>query len=174
MLPFEIRRSPPREARGGFTSSAIWFLITTLFGEVGSWWWGGRHQGLDVGVPEGTPLVCPFREGGEVIRAGVDGSSGGLGNFVAVRGLYGGIVLYAHLKYRTPWWRAALVRIPGTGRVQFGQYVGTSGNTGFSSGPHVHIQCTFGREFGDLWGKAVDPIPYLTWVSSEKRLEFAA
>jgi len=170
MLPFEIRAL--RECRGGFTSSAIWWRITTLFGELGSWWWGGRHQGLDVGVPEGTPLVCPFREGGEIFRAGTDGSSGGLGNFVAIKGGFGGIVLYAHLKYRTPWWKALYTWLPGTRKVAFGQFVGASGNTGFSTGPHVHIQCTLGSEFGDLWGRAVDPIPYLTWISSPQRLKF--
>jgi murein DD-endopeptidase MepM/ murein hydrolase activator NlpD len=139
-----------------------WRRITQKFGVRNPIYKNGRHDGLDVstGGVEGLRLGNPLTEGGEIIRAGVDGSSGGFGNFIAIRGLRGGVVLIAHLQHKTPWYRAMLYRLPGTGRIAYGQYIGSSGNTGYSTGPHVHIQCTLGSRFEDLFTAPVDPIVF--------------
>lgn len=136
--------------------------ITQPFGERNPIYRKGVHEGLDVGTGgvEGFPLGCPFPAGGEIIWEGVDKSSGGFGNCVAIRGNRGGTVLLAHLKYRTPWWRTLWSRIPGTRKVSYGQFVGVSGNTGNSTGPHLHIQCSLGTDLRSLFERPVDPIGF--------------
>nr|WP_281358906.1 M23 family metallopeptidase [Flexivirga aerilata] len=98
------------------------------------------HQGDDFPVPIGTSLVAMGN--GTVVQAGpVDG----LGVHVVVD--YGGGVqiVYGHM--------SSVVVYAGQ-RVSQGQLVGYSGNTGKSTGPHLHLEV-------HVNGVAIDPAPWL-------------
>lgn len=85
----------------------------------------GMHMGVDIAGPEGTPLVAFSR--GEVTAKGYDG---GYGNYVVWTDDKNIEHFYGHLKNPSP------VNI-GDSLVK-GQIVGLMGNTGRSSGPHLH------------------------------------
>ncbi len=104
--------------------------------------WGRMHKGIDIAGPVGTPIVAAAD--GEVITAGWN--SGGFGNLVKIKHLDGTVTLYAHNSRIT-------VR-----RGQFvtqGQQIANLGNTGFSTGPHLHF------EIHPNGGKAMNPMAFL-------------
>lgn len=103
----------------------------------------GYHSGLDIGTPLGTSLYSPFS--GTVVQAGWNG---GYGNSVTIRLPDGKLLLLGHLS-------SVAVR-PGQ-RVEPGTLLGLSGSTGYSTGPHVHI------EMRDTSGKLLNPRNYLVF-----------
>lgn len=104
------------------------FPITFDFGEAPDWYikvFGYPHNGLDIGCPEGTPvLAC---DDGVVIFTDDVPDSGGTG--VIIRHEWGSS-LYWHLSKIT-----AGVGYP----VKKGEQIGLSGSTGFATGPHLHF-----------------------------------
>jgi hypothetical protein len=97
----------------------------------------GRHHGVDIGIPEGTPVYAPAD--GQVLWAGW--LEGGYGVAVMVGAGKTRFIL-AHL----------LRPLVGVGQtVRAGEPVGLSGNTGRSTGPHLHFEVRVG-------GQAVDPL----------------
>lgn len=105
------------------------------------------HNGWDIGVPVGTPVNTIAD--GKVIAVG---PAKGYGNWVAIdHGIINGTRVtseYGHLSS----WNVSYGQI-----VKKGQVVAKSGNTGYSSGPHLHITI---RE-GNFQGKAVNPNKYI-------------
>jgi murein DD-endopeptidase MepM/ murein hydrolase activator NlpD len=89
--------------------------------------WGRMHKGIDIGAPIGTPIVAVAN--GEVISAGWN--SGGFGNLVKIEHPDGTITLYAHNN-------RILVRKGQV--VQQGEQISELGNTGRSTGPHLHFE----------------------------------
>lgn len=92
---------------------------------------------LDFVAPEGTP-ICAARDG-TVVGIRSESNEGGLGeqykdkaNFVFLKHGDGTYSEYAHLKYKG-------VQVRLNQRVTKGQVLGLSGNTGMSSGPHLHF-----------------------------------
>lgn len=85
----------------------------------------GTHNGVDFATPTGTPIVAA--EAGVVTRADMDGT--GYGIHVRVKNSAGGGCIYGHLKKAT-------VKVGQ--KVSAGEQVGLSGNTGNSTGPHLH------------------------------------
>lgn len=102
--------------------------------------WGRMHEGIDIAVPEGTPVRAAAS--GTVIYAGW---LGGYGNLVVVDHGGGLSTAYAH--------NSSFAASVGQS-VAAGEVVAYSGNTGNSSGPHVHFEVRVG-------GNAVDPLGYL-------------
>lgn len=92
--------------------------------------WGRMHQGIDWACPTGTAVKASC--GGTVISAGW---SGGYGNCILIRHSDGKVTRYAHLS-------KILVRAGQT--VQQGEKIALSGNTGNSTGPHVHFEIIVG------------------------------
>ncbi len=119
-----------RRAKWASTPS-IWPVrgwVTSGFGRRLSPFTGepAMHRGVDISVPEDTPFVAPAN--GVVTFAGWDG---GLGNTIRINHGFGYETIYGHLN-------KVLVR---TGqRVKRGQTIGLVGNTGASTGPHLHYQ----------------------------------
>lgn len=108
------------------------------------------HDGVDIAVPIGTRLYSAVE--GTVIKSYYSDSGG---NMVTVQNESGWTVTFMHMDSRA-------VTVGQT--VQKGQYVGTSGNTGNSTGAHLHIQVH------DQDDKAVNPvfiIPFSTAEASE-------
>jgi len=98
------------------------------------------HEGIDIAVGSGTAVVASA--GGTVIVAGW---MGGYGNLVVVDHGYGIATAYGH--------NTSLA--VGVGQtVGQGQVIAYSGNTGNSTGPHVHFEVRVN-------GGAVDPLGYL-------------
>jgi murein DD-endopeptidase MepM/ murein hydrolase activator NlpD len=101
--------------------------------------WTGRqehHNGIDIGSPPGTPVKSPAA--GTVVAASAHGR---LGKHVAVDHGNGVTSLYGHLE--------AVDVKPGQ-RVAKGEVIGLVGNTGRSTGPHLHYELL-------VEGKPVDP-----------------
>jgi murein DD-endopeptidase MepM/ murein hydrolase activator NlpD len=111
-------------------------VLTSGFG----WRWGRMHEGVDIAVSNGTPVVAA--KAGVVIVAGW---MGGYGNLVVVDHGDGVATAYGHNTSVTV----------GVGQqVAQGQLIAYSGNTGHSTGPHVHFEVRIN-------GGAVDPMGYL-------------
>ena len=99
-----------------------------------------NHQGVDWGTPIGTTVMASC--GGTVTKAGW---GGGYGYCVFIKHPDGRETRYAHLS-------KVLVSVGQT--VSQGQKIALSGNTGASTGPHVHFEIRIG-------GVAVNPLKYL-------------
>jgi len=84
------------------------------------------HKGLDIAVAYGSPVKCAAA--GKVIFAGV---KGGYGNCVIVEHGNGLATLYGHLSE---------ILVEANDRVKVGQIIAKSGNTGRSTGPHLHYE----------------------------------
>ncbi len=110
--------------------------ITSRFG----YRWGRLHAGTDVGVPTGT-TVRASRAG----QVTVAGWLGGYGNCVMIDHGDGVTTVYGHLSE---------VTVSVGEYVDQGERVALSGNTGRSTGPHLHFEIRIN-------GVCVDPEPYL-------------
>lgn len=99
------------------------------------------HIGIDFALPMGTEIVAAAA--GQVVQAGWDTT--GFGNRVVLDHGHGVQTLYGHLDH---------VDVMVGDVVQAGQRIGLSGNSGNSSGPHLH----FGVMADGSW---VDPAPAL-------------
>lgn len=107
---------------------------TSRFGTWRSYYNGGKgggHGGQDLRAAVGTQLYAPFD--GTVLYKSVQPS--GAGNFLAIRNGNGDVVWFMHLSGY-----ANDVAVGKT--VSAGQFVALSGNTGRSSGPHLHLEYT--------------------------------
>ena len=98
------------------------------------------HRGVDLAVPEGTPVKA--MASGTVRFAG---SQRGYGNVVWLD--HGGSILsvYAHL---------SALRVRTGAAIRGGDVIGLSGSTGDAAGPHLHFEVW-------RWGREADPVPLL-------------
>lgn len=114
------------------------FPITQTYPDSGTHRTRDSMYAIDVAMPVGTDIVAA--RGGIVFDVASTNFKGGpdpddyadLANIVRVLHDDGTYSVYAHLN-----WNSIRVR-PGE-RVLAGQYIADSGNTGFSSGPHLHF-----------------------------------
>ena len=106
--------------------------------------WGRLHGGVDLAVPEGTPVYAA--DNGKVIVAGNLGD--GYGNYIILDHQNGYKTLYAHNS-------ELLVSVGDV--VAQGEQLALSGNTGNSTGPHVHFEIQVNDE-------KVDPQQFVTLV----------
>lgn len=99
-------------------------------GYISQGYWGG-HPAIDVAGWLGAPVTAS--DAGYVVLAG-GGWNSGYGNYVVVDHGNGFTTLYAHLN-------SVFVK-PGE-TVSRGQQIGTMGNTGNSTGPHLHFEIRY-------------------------------
>ena len=121
------------------TSGYIWpahGVLTSSFG----WRWGRLHEGIDIAVGNGTSVVAAAS--GTVIVAGW---MGGYGNLVVVDHGNGVSTAYGH---------NTGVAVSVGQAVAQGQLIAYSGNTGNSTGPHIHFEIRIN-------GAPTDPLGYL-------------
>jgi murein DD-endopeptidase MepM/ murein hydrolase activator NlpD len=111
-------------------------ILTSTFG----WRWGRMHEGIDLAVGTGTPVVAAAS--GTVIVAGW---MGGYGNLVVIDHGNGIATAYGH---------NTSVAVSYGQSVAQGQLISYSGSTGHSTGPHVHFEVRVN-------GTPVDPLGYL-------------
>ncbi|MDD3295576.1 MAG: M23 family metallopeptidase, partial [Geobacteraceae bacterium] len=91
-----------------------------------------NHNGLDIAVPEGTPVQSVSR--GVVSYSG---ARNGYGNLVIIEHDDGTTTLYAHNREIT---------VSAGQRVEKRSVIAYSGSTGRSTGPHLHFEAWYGRE----------------------------
>lgn len=116
--------------------------VTSAFGERVSPFTGfpQMHGGLDIANRVGTPVIAPAD--GIVVRADADT---GLGKTVAISHGYGIKTTYGHLSE---------IKVRTGQKVKRGTEIGTMGNTGRSTGPHLHYSVS-------LNGVTVNPAKYI-------------
>lgn len=111
--------------------------ITSGFGPR----WGTFHNGTDFGAPIGTPLYAA--KSGKVVAAG---PASGYGLWIRIQTDDGYLLEYGHNDKNY---------VSVGQRVNAGQVIGTVGNRGYSTGPHLHFGV---RNPGGQW---IDPVPWL-------------
>jgi len=110
-----------------------------ITGAANSW-----HHGIDVAMPIGTKLIAGAD--GTIAHKG-SGASGGYTLIIRHEGSWH--TVYYHLKQPS--------HLNIGDQVRAGDYVAASGNTGRSTGPHLHFELRRSRR----WGDTTDPVPYL-------------
>jgi murein DD-endopeptidase MepM/ murein hydrolase activator NlpD len=98
------------------------------------------HEGLDMAGPRGTPIIAPAS--GVVTFAG---TQRGYGRVVKIRHDFGFETVYAHL---------SRIRVAKGERVAPGERIGDMGNTGRSTGTHLHYEIRVN-------GKPVNPMKFI-------------
>ncbi|MGW3097706.1 M23 family metallopeptidase [Streptomyces sp. NPDC001102] len=123
------------------------YTLSAKFAQAGGMW-QSTHSGQDFAVNSGTDVVAAH--GGTVVKAGPNGAGDGpaYGNAIVIRHGNGTYSQYAHLSRID-------VRVGQV--VRTGQHIARSGNTGNSSGPHLHFEI---RRTAD-YGSAIDPVAFL-------------
>jgi len=112
------------------------FRYTSGFGTR----WGKMHEGTDLAAPIGTPVYATAD--GTVIFAGW---SSGYGRLIKIRHDFGIETRYGHLNK---------IRVTVGQRVSQGERIGDMGNSGRSTGPHLHYEVRTS-------GKPVNPMTFL-------------
>lgn len=112
-------------------------IVTSRYGPR----WGSMHEGTDIAVPVGTPLYASAD--GVVVRSVGDqlNSRTGWGNYVKVKHANENHTLLGHLNS---------VSVREGEEVKQGQLLGYSGNSGNSTGPHLHFEFYLGGADGSF------------------------
>ncbi|MGW0827851.1 M23 family metallopeptidase [Streptomyces sp. NPDC002845] len=123
------------------------YTLTASYAQAGNMW-SSTHSGQDFAVKSGTKVVAAH--GGTVVKAGGNGAGDGpaYGNAVVIKHGNGTYSQYAHL---------SRVNVKVGQVVATGQQIALSGNTGNSSGPHLHFEIRTTPNYGS----AVDPVAFL-------------
>ncbi len=103
------------------------------------------HTGMDFGVPIGTPVYASADGVAYFVN---NGYNGGYGIMLRLNHSYGFNTFYAHLN--------RIVVNPGD-FVKRGQLIAYSGNTGRSTGPHLHYEIRY-------LGQDLNPRPFVEWT----------
>lgn len=112
------------------------FRFTSPFGKR----WGRAHEGIDLAGPVGTPIYATGD--GVVIFAGWQR---GYGNVIKIKHAIGTETRYGHL---------SKIRVKAGQQVSRNSLIGDMGNTGRSTGPHLHYEVR-------VDGKAVNPMSFI-------------
>ena len=131
--------SPSAYSASPSASGLVWPVsgpVTSPFGMR----WGRMHEGIDIGVPYGTPIHAAAA--GTVIYCGWEE---GYGNLVVID--HGG-------NLATAYGHQSAIAVTCGQAVQQGDVIGYVGCTGHCTGPHLHFEVRIG-------GNPVDPLGYL-------------
>jgi murein DD-endopeptidase MepM/ murein hydrolase activator NlpD len=101
------------------------------------------HPGIDIAVPEGTPIRAAAT--GSVIFTEPEASSGGYGNYTCIDHGGGLSTCYAH---------QSSFAVTAGQSVSQGDIIGYTGCTGYCLGPHLHFEVR-------IYGEVTDPMGYL-------------
>ncbi|MCX8508363.1 MAG: DUF5930 domain-containing protein [Rhodobacteraceae bacterium] len=112
------------------------FRFTSPFGRR----WGRMHEGIDLAGSYGAPIYATAD--GTVVKAGWEN---GYGQMVEVRHPYGLSTLYGHM---------SAVKVSVGQKVSRGDQIGAMGNTGHSTGTHLHYEV-------HVEGEPVNPMSFI-------------
>lgn len=134
-------RLPPLPPSEEYLPSAfdgyIWPAQGVLTSGYG-WRWGRLHQGIDLAAPIGTPVLAAAS--GVIVGAGWHS---GYGNLIKIEHLDGSVTLYGHTNK---------ILVTHGQKVEQGQQIAEMGNTGNSTGSHLHF------EIHPKSNEAIDPL----------------
>jgi murein DD-endopeptidase MepM/ murein hydrolase activator NlpD len=133
---------PPTDFTRAWVAPVETYELSAGFGSGGEHW-AHRHTGQDFAVPIGSPVRAVGA--GRVVKVSCGGA---FGIEVVVEHPDGYYTQYAHL---------ASVAVDQGQRVSTGEWIGQSGTSGNSTGPHLHFEV---RVTPDM-GSAIDPVPWL-------------
>ena len=114
------------------------YAVTQAYPNVSTHDTPDAYHAVDIAMPVGTNIFAArggivFDVADSNFRGGLDRERDGPGaNIIRVLHDDGTYAIYAHLNWNT-------IRVRPGDRVQRGEYIADSGNTGFSSGPHLHF-----------------------------------
>lgn len=134
-LNTSIAAGPIRQGTGRF----VYPMNGTFTSPFGSRW-GRLHAGIDIAAPIGTPIRAA--DGG---RVAIAGSVSGYGNYTCIQHGSGLSTCYGH---------QSSIGVSVGQTVSKGQVIGLCGNTGHSTGPHLHFEVRVN-------GNPVNPMGYL-------------
>ncbi|MCX4512426.1 M23 family metallopeptidase [Streptomyces sp. NBC_01619] len=123
------------------------YTLSASFNQGGAMW-SHKHSGQDFAVPVGTPVKAAG--GGVVVKAGPNGGGDGsaYGNAIVIKHGNGKYSQYAHL---------SKINVGIGQTVKAGKLIALSGNTGNSSGPHLHFEIRTTPNYGS----ALNPANFL-------------
>ena len=132
-----------------FDGTFAWPCDCRIITSTVKWRWGRWHKGIDIG--------CSY----EPIYASASGycynayDSGGYGVYVMIFHGNGYVTLYGHLSSS---------RVSDGEYVDKGEPIATSGNTGGSTGPHLHFEIRRASSISDYFNNAnfLNPLDYLS------------
>ena len=110
------------------------------------------HQGIDLVCRIGDPIIAPADGVIETVRP----SKKGFGNFLTVRHGFGFMTSYAHL---------SRFKVRSGDFVRKGEVIATCGNSGNSTGPHLHYEVRFA-------GRLLNPKNLMDWSIRDFSLPF--
>ncbi len=129
-----LRKTPSIWPVKGFITDGYGYRIDPFTGKR------AFHQGIDISARRGTPIIAPAD--GIVTMAG---KTKGYGNFVVINHQNNIVTRYGHLRD---------IFVKKGQIVKRGDVIGTVGNTGRSTGPHLHFEIVAN-------GKTVNPRDYI-------------
>ncbi|MFP3988730.1 M23 family metallopeptidase [Streptomyces sp. E11-3] len=155
-LAAEMKKAADAKKAAQAKKAAAWsdpvdkYTLTATYGKGGSMW-ASKHSGQDFAVPVGTPVESVGT--GTVVKAGANGAGDGpaYGNAVVVKHSNGRYSQYAHL---------SKINVKAGQKVKAGQRIALSGNTGNSSGPHLHFEIRTSANYGS----SINPVAFLRSV----------
>lgn len=133
---YTLRFSRQKPLKSGRITSHFGYRIHPIHGNT------TFHYGIDIAAASGTRVSC-FAEG----TVAETGYSAVFGNYVLVRHADGFSTYYAHLKS---------VAVKKGDKAKVGGKLGTVGNTGWSTGPHLHFEIRRN-------GLRLDPLRYVSY-----------
>ncbi|HHP0450293.1 TPA: M23 family metallopeptidase [Vibrio harveyi] len=110
------------------------------------------HRGIDLTCQLGTPIIAPADGVVEMVRP----SKQGYGNFIMLRHNFGFMTSYAHLSQ---------FKVNKGEFVRKGDIIGNCGNSGNSTGPHLHYEVHFS-------GMLLNPRTFINWSLGDFTLLF--
>ncbi len=122
-----------RPVNGGYLNAGFGYRIDP-FDRVNRF-----HYGQDISVNNGTPIYAPADGTIKIARY-----MGGFGKSIKIDHGYGYTTFYAHL---------SKFNIKSNQKIKRGDIIGYSGNTGRSTGPHLHYEVHY-------YGKPQNPLDY--------------
>lgn len=129
-----------------FPFVGINFTVTSDYGHR----WGALHAGIDLVAYRGAPVSAVGD--GKVVDARLSSS---YGNMVTIQHPNGVFTRYAHMD---------ALNVSTGQDVKKGQQIGIQGNTGNSTGSHLHFEVRRGNDYGQ--GTSVDPRTFLPFSAS--------
>ncbi|MER6250109.1 M23 family metallopeptidase [Streptomyces sp. NPDC001584] len=137
----------------GASKTGLWdkplekYTLSATFGKGGNMW-SHKHSGQDFAAPIGTPVKAAAA--GVVVKAGPNGGGDGpaYGNAIVIKHANATYSQYAHL---------SKIQVKIGQKVNASQRIALSGNTGNSSGPHLHFEIRTTPNYGS----AVNPVAFL-------------
>lgn len=136
MVAKGTKKAPSTAATGKFAKPFSRGTYSSGFGRR----WGRMHEGIDYSMPVGSPIYAA--DGGVVESSGTDGA---YGKVIVINHGNGLKTVYAH---------NSKLLVSAGDKVYKGQKIAASGNTGRSTGPHLHFEVRKN-------GTPVNPAKYL-------------